>query len=100
VDEAEKGRRLTTLIDLQQRLSAISNDATVGRTVEVLVEGRARRDKGQLHGKSPHFKTVVFDDDGTTPGDLRRVRVIAATPLTLIGVPAREELPVPLVSIS
>ncbi len=85
VDEAEKGRRLTALIDLQQRLSAASNDATVGHDVEVLVEGRARRNLDQLHGKSAHFKTVVFEDDGSATGELRRVRIVAATPLTLIG---------------
>jgi hypothetical protein len=63
----------------------------------VLVEGPARRPArpgstsgrqrgaGQLFGKSAHFKTVVFNDDGTPAGTLRRVRVIGATPVTLIG---------------
>ena len=83
--EEEKGRRLTHLIDQQQGISAALNDATVGREVDVLVEGRARRNAGQLHGKSAHFKTVVFEDDGTPAGVLRRVRIVAATPLTLIG---------------
>jgi tRNA-2-methylthio-N6-dimethylallyladenosine synthase len=100
VSEEEKGRRLTALIALQQRLSGLANDAMIGREVEVLVEGRARRDERQLHGKSAHFKTVVFDDDGSRPGDLRRVRVVAATPLTLVGRSlASEPASPPLVTI-
>jgi tRNA-2-methylthio-N6-dimethylallyladenosine synthase len=101
VSEEEKGRRLTALIDLQQRLSGLANDAMIGREVEVLVEGRARRDERQLHGKSRHFKTVVFDDDGSPPGQLRLVRVVAATPLTLIGAPVSSAAPhTSLVSLS
>ena len=85
VDEEEKSRRLTRLIDLQLAISAEIHDRWIGREVEVLVEGQARRDPGQLHGKSADFKTVVFADDGTPAGTLRRVRVTGATSRTLIA---------------
>lgn len=85
VPEEEKTARLTRLIDFQHAISGEINDALIGSEVEVLVEGNARRDAGQLYGKSPHFKTVVFDDDGTPPGALRRVRVLGATPITLLA---------------
>jgi tRNA-2-methylthio-N6-dimethylallyladenosine synthase len=98
VDEEEKGRRLQHLIAQQQGISGAINDRLIGREVEVLVEGPARRRSpdgappppgargvGQLFGKSEHFKTVVFGDDGTPAGALRRVRVIGATPITLLG---------------
>jgi tRNA-2-methylthio-N6-dimethylallyladenosine synthase len=98
VSEEEKGRRLERLIAQQQGISGALNDRLIGREVEVLVEGPARRagradglngrGAGQLFGKSAHFKTVVFDDDGTPAGALRRVRVVGATPITLIGEPA------------
>jgi len=84
VSEEEKGRRLTALIDLQNSISAEINDGMVGRTVEVLVEGRGKRD-GQLFGRSADFKNVVFADDGTPPGALARVRVLGSTSQTLIG---------------
>ena len=84
LSEEEKGRRLTALIELQNSISAEINDALVGRTAEVLVEGRGKRD-GQLFGRSADFKNVVFADDGTAPGALARVRVIGATSQTLIG---------------
>jgi tRNA-2-methylthio-N6-dimethylallyladenosine synthase len=85
VSEEEKGRRLTRLIDQQNEISAAINASWVGREVEVLVEGAARRGAGQLYGKSPQFKAVVFADDGTPPGQLRRVRILGATSTTLIG---------------
>jgi tRNA-2-methylthio-N6-dimethylallyladenosine synthase len=85
VSEEEKGRRLTTLIELQHGISGEIHDALIGSEVEVLVEGRARRDERQLYGRSADFKTVVFTDDGTPAGALRRVRVVGATPVTLLG---------------
>ncbi len=85
VSEEEKGRRLTKLIDLQLSISGEVNDAMLGRTLEVMVEGRSKRGETQLHGKSRDFKTVVFADDGSAPGTLRRVRIVASTPATLVG---------------
>jgi tRNA-2-methylthio-N6-dimethylallyladenosine synthase len=85
VDEDEKGRRLTELIDLQMAISGELNDALIGREVEVLVEGRGRREEPQLFGKTRDFKTVFFADDGSAPGTLRRVRIVGSTPVTLVG---------------
>jgi hypothetical protein len=69
----------------------------------VLVDGPSWRGKGvevpQLHGKSREFKTVVWADDGAEPGTLRRVRVVGATPVTLLGESADAPRAEPLVSI-
>jgi tRNA-2-methylthio-N6-dimethylallyladenosine synthase len=108
VSEEEKGLRLERLIAQQHAISGALNDRLIGREVEVLVEGPARRERrpgststgdrgaGQLFGKSAHFKTVVFEDDGTKAGTLRRVRIMGATPLTLIGEPVAHGAPVRL----
>lgn len=85
VSEAEKSARLQTLIDQQHAISAELNDRWIGRDVEVLVEGPARRNPDQLYGKTPEFRTVVFANDGTPAGPLRQVRILGATPITLIG---------------
>jgi tRNA-2-methylthio-N6-dimethylallyladenosine synthase len=87
VDEDEKGRRLTRLIEIQHGISGEIHDSWVGREIEVLVEGPARRNPGQLFGRSAHFKAAVFDDDGTPAGTLRRLRVMGATPVTLFASP-------------
>ena len=100
VSEDDKGRRLTELIDVQMGISGELHDRRLGHEVEVLVEGVSRRDGAQLHGKSRDFKTVVFADDGSPPGTLRRVRVLGATPVTLIGESAGAAREQALVSIA
>jgi tRNA-2-methylthio-N6-dimethylallyladenosine synthase len=100
VSEAEKGARLERLIALQHEISGALNDAVIGREVEVLVEGPARRGPGQLYGRSAHFKTVVFRNDGTPAGALRRVRVVGATPVTLIAESAGASSEAGLVQIA
>jgi tRNA-2-methylthio-N6-dimethylallyladenosine synthase len=102
VDEAEKGRRLQALIDQQHQISGEIHDGWIGRDVEVLVDGPSWRGSGpggQLHGKSREFKTVVWADDGAAPGTLRRVRVVGATPVTLLGESVEAPRREPLVSI-
>ena len=87
VTEDEKGRRLQTLVDLQHAVSGEINDGWIGREVEVLVEGPARKNPDQLYGRAPQFKAIVFPNDGTPAGTLRRVRVVGATPVTLFAEP-------------
>lgn len=104
VSEEAKGHRLSQLIELQHQISGEVHDAMVGREVEVLVEGPSRRGgeerEPQLHGKTPQFKTVVFRDDGTPAGALRRVRIVGATPVTLFGESLAQPTPAPLVTIA
>jgi len=100
VSEAEKGQRLQRLIDFQLGISGEHNDRWVGREVEVLVESPARRSPNQLYGKTPQFKAVVFPNDGTAPGALRRVRIAGSTPITLIGAVVETPSPPALLQIS
>ena len=86
VDEEEKQRRLAALIARQEQIGLERNRAFIGREVEVLVEGPAKRPAGFAAGKSASFKTTVFPAAGAAAGDLVRVRVQAATPHTLTGI--------------
>jgi tRNA-2-methylthio-N6-dimethylallyladenosine synthase len=83
--EEEKGRRLQEIITLQERISAEINRQTIGQTVEVLIEGPAKRQEGWLAGKSGQFKTVVFPGNGARPGEVVPVHVVSATAHTLVG---------------
>jgi tRNA-2-methylthio-N6-dimethylallyladenosine synthase len=85
VSEAEKVQRLQAVIALQERIGAEINAEWVGREVEVLVEGPARRRAGWLAGKTRHFKTAVLPADGSSPGDLVRMRVAHSTAHTLVA---------------
>lgn len=85
VSEEEKGRRLQAIVAQQERLSGEVNRQFIGRTVDVLVEGPAKRQEDWLSGKNGHFKTTVFPGNGARPGDLVLVHIVSATAHTLIG---------------
>ena len=59
------------------------NQASVGRTCEVLVERRGKLE-GQWLGKSPWLQSVHFHGDFAI-GDLVRVELIQAGPVSLAG---------------
>lgn len=75
VEHSEKMRRLRELISLQNEISKRKNQALVGKTMEVLVEGVDPKGKGFLVGKTRQHKTVVFPGDIKSIGKL--VNVIA-----------------------
>jgi tRNA-2-methylthio-N6-dimethylallyladenosine synthase len=85
LSEEEKGRRLQEIITLQEHISADINQQTVGQTVDVLVEGPAKRQQSWLAGKSGQFKTVVFPSTGARPGEVVPVHVVSATAHTLVA---------------
>lgn len=87
VSEEEKGRRLTEIITLQEQTSAEIQAGFIGRTVEVLAEGPARKHEGWLSGKTDDFRTTVFPAATHAPGDIVPVRVTDSTGHTLVGTP-------------
>jgi tRNA-2-methylthio-N6-dimethylallyladenosine synthase len=87
VPEAAKIERLQRLISLQEGISFQVNQAQVGRTVEVLVEGPSQRpaDQGRnCFGRSAQGKAVVFSQDAPA-NSLIQVRVDRASSHTLFG---------------
>lgn len=85
VPESEKGRRLTEIIALQEKISAEINDAAIGQTFTVLVEGASRRDAERYYGKTDGFKTTVFPKADSAVGEMVDVCIESATAHTLIG---------------
>ena len=85
VPESEKGRRLTEIIALQEKISAEINDAAIGQTFTVLVEGASRRDAERYYGKTEGFKTTVFPRADSAVGEMVDVCIESATAHTLIG---------------
>ena len=85
IPEEEKVRRLNEIIALQQELSKQSNEREVGKTVEVLVEGFAKRSREQMYGRTSQYKTVVFPRQGRHIGEFVRVKILYATAATLLG---------------
>ena len=85
VPEEVKLRRLQEMIDLQMELSLQSNKNDIGKEFEVLVEGYSKRSREQLSGRTSQNKVVLFDNQGQKVGDLVRVKIKDASPITLFG---------------
>src|SRR5262249_48167252 len=60
VPQPVKIARLNALIALQNRITVEINTAQVGRTFEVLVEGRSPKDPNRLTGYTRTLKTINF----------------------------------------
>ena len=84
VPHAVKRERMARLVGVVQQRARERAQRFVGRTMEVLVEGPARRDPNQLRGRSRHNKAVNFEGLGG-PGELVEVEISSATSQTLTG---------------
>ena len=89
VDPETASARLEELQDVQRELTLRYHRSRVGATCEVLVEGESRRG-GQAAGRDPYHRVVnlaVTADALPAPGSLLPVRVLEATPHSLIAEP-------------
>jgi tRNA-2-methylthio-N6-dimethylallyladenosine synthase len=79
-----KTTRLHALQALVDRQFKGFNAATVGRTVDVLVE-KPGRHPGQLGGKSPYLQAVHFEGAGAAVGEIVPVRITGTSTNSLTG---------------
>jgi len=86
VPEDIKIKRLTEIIDLQNKISQKRNQAEVGKTFEVLVEGYSKKSDKDMFGRTSQNKVVVFPNNGTKIGNLVKVKIVSASSATLIGI--------------
>ncbi len=84
VPEKVKSKRLTEIIELQNKLSAKSKKKDIGKTFEVLAEGNSKKSKNELFGRTTQNKVVVFPRENFKPGDYLNVLITGATSATLI----------------
>ena len=85
-----KERRLREIIELQGRLSAISNRRDTGKVFEVLIESESKRSAAHWAGRNSQNKMVVFPKEEFMPGEYCKVKVVRSTSATLIGEAVRE----------
>jgi tRNA-2-methylthio-N6-dimethylallyladenosine synthase len=79
-----KIERMERLVEVTQRAARDRNAARVGRTEEVLVEGRSRTDDSLNRGRTRRNTMVNFTGDAV-PGELVAVQIDSATSTTLRG---------------
>lgn len=85
VPEEVKIERLNRMIALQNELSLESNRRDIGKTFEVLVEGRSKRSAEEYFGRTTQNKVVVFARGNNRPGDFIKVHIVDASSATLRG---------------
>lgn len=89
VPEAIKTERVAQLIDRQKTISLKNNRRMIGQTVDVLVEGDAKKSSQQWVGHTESHVTVVWDKlcRPSQPGELLSVFIEDASASTLFGRP-------------
>jgi tRNA-2-methylthio-N6-dimethylallyladenosine synthase len=86
VDRAVAGARLERLFALQSAIQLEANQLLIGSTVEVLVDGPAKRGGAQWQGRGDDNRVVNFAaGDGTREGTLLDIVITGATPHALLG---------------
>ena len=85
IPEEEKGRRLAVLQDRQREIQIAINNALIGETFEVLVDGASRK-PGQWSGRSSSNRILNFASPlPDLLGQYAQVRVTRAAPNSLVG---------------
>ena len=85
VTEETKSRRLTEIVDHQQRHSAIRTAESLGKIVSVLIERESKKDKDEWSGRTEHNNVAVFPKENYNAGDFVDVKITDCTTATLIG---------------
>ena len=82
-----KKRRLAEIIDIQNRNSKAQNQARIGATYTVLIEGRSKRSEEDWCGRNDHNQMVIFPkaDHNLQPGDYVQVKIHQASSASLRG---------------
>ncbi len=86
LSEAEKHHRLEQLIELQTRITEKKLEAMIGKTEEILIEGKSSRSEEEWIGKTSCFKKVVIPYiPGMEKGSLIHAKILARSGTVLRG---------------
>ncbi|MDR2435878.1 MAG: tRNA (N6-isopentenyl adenosine(37)-C2)-methylthiotransferase MiaB [Puniceicoccales bacterium] len=85
VSESEKDRRNKILLGIVQRSSIGHNRMMLGHTVEVLVDGHAKRGENKLCGRTKCGRKVIFDGESTLIGQFVNVKITDCAIAVLCG---------------
>jgi tRNA-2-methylthio-N6-dimethylallyladenosine synthase len=80
-----KKRRLQEIIAKQSEWSLKRNRRDIGKTYQVLIEGKSKRSDKQVQGRNSANKVVIFDDHGYEKGSYVNVKINDCTAATLFG---------------
>jgi tRNA-2-methylthio-N6-dimethylallyladenosine synthase len=83
--EEEKSRRLAILLERQREIQRAKNETLIGEVLEVLVDGKSKKEN-QWTGHTSSNRVMNFTSQAENIlGDYVQVKVIGATPNSLVG---------------
>lgn len=85
VPETIKKRRLTEIINMQQKHALYNTQKQVGKTVEVLIEKSSKKSDKDWSGRNSQNTVVVFPKEHYNIGDFVWVEITDCTSSTLLG---------------
>ena len=85
VTEDVKQMRLEEIVAVQRASSLKRNQACLGQTFEVLVEGVSKKSDEELFGRTSQNAVIIFAKEDYKPGMYLNVKVIDCNSATLMG---------------
>ncbi|WP_179020804.1 tRNA (N6-isopentenyl adenosine(37)-C2)-methylthiotransferase MiaB [Winogradskyella forsetii] len=85
VPEATKKRRLSEIIAIERKYSAIKTHQHLNKTVEVLIEKASKKSDLDWSGRTSDNTVAVFPKEDYKVGDFVNVHIMDCTSATLIG---------------
>jgi tRNA-2-methylthio-N6-dimethylallyladenosine synthase len=85
VPENVKQARLEEIIAIQSASSLRRNKEALGKTFDVLIEGRSKKNQNELYGRTSQNAVVIFPKGELKPGEYVNVKITDCTSATLIG---------------
>ena len=85
VDEKIKSRRLSEIVELQQKHSLFRNKQKINQVVEILIEKESKKSANHWAGRNQQNTVVVFPKNSHKLGDFVKVKIKECTSATLIG---------------
>jgi tRNA-2-methylthio-N6-dimethylallyladenosine synthase len=86
VDEATKSKRLTEIVDEQQKISYEVNQELIGTETEIMIEGFSKKSNEFLAGRTDTNKVAIIPNhDDISKADYIKVKIKRATSGTLFA---------------
>ena len=85
IPEATKKRRLSEIIEVQQKHSHYRTQQHLGKTQEVLIEGTSKKSDAHWMGRNSQNTVAVFPKEHYKVGDFVNVKINECTSAPLIG---------------
>ena len=85
ISEEEKSRRLSEIVELQQKMSPERTKLGLHKTHRVLIEGLSKKSDQMLSGRTSKNLVIVFPKENYKPGEYVNVYADDCTKATLIG---------------